>query len=98
MARRGKVDIIADILKVAKGGSKRTRVVYETNLNFTIFKEYLDVLVERGLIERFDGQVYTTDRGLEYIRIYDDLYELMDLNGSKRQSQPTIKIIDTKTS
>jgi predicted transcriptional regulator len=98
MARRGKVDIIADILNAAKGGSKRTRVVYKTNLNFTIFQEYLDVLVERGLIERFNGQVYTTDRGLEYIRIYDDLYELMDLNGSKRQSQSTIKFIDTRTS
>ena len=98
MARRGKVDIIADILKAAKGGSKRTRVVYETNLNFTIFQEYLDVLVERGLIERFNGQVYTTDMGFEYIRIYDDLYELMDLNWSKRQSQSTIKIINTRTS
>jgi len=98
MARRGKIDIIADILKVAKGGSKRTRVVYETNLNFTIFQKYLDVLVERGLIENFNGQVYTTDRGFEYIRIYDDLYELMDLNWSKRQSQSTIKIINTRTS
>lgn len=98
MVRRGKVDIIADILKAAKGGSKRTRVVYETNLNFTLFQEYLDLLVERGLIERFSGQVYTTDRGLEYTRIYDDLYELMDLNGSKTQSQSTIKIIDARTS
>jgi predicted transcriptional regulator len=83
MARRCRIDIIVDILRAAKEGSKRTKIVYETNLNFNIFREYLELLVERGLIEQFNDKSYTSDRGLQYIRYYNELDEIMNKNGFK---------------
>jgi predicted transcriptional regulator len=32
--RRGKVDILADVLNAAKGGARSTHIMYKANLNF----------------------------------------------------------------
>ena len=95
MARRCRIDIIADILKAAKDGNKRTKLVYETNLNFTIFQEYFTLLVETGLIEQFNKKIYTSDRGLQYIRHYDELDELMNMNNFEKRPHASNRIIKT---
>ena len=77
MARRGRLDIIADILRTANRGSKKTRLVYETNTNFVLMKEYLDLLERRGLVLEYDSTVYTTDAGNDYLLYYDELTGLL---------------------
>jgi len=83
MARRGKLDIIADILRTANRGSKKTRLVYETNTNFVLMKEYLELLEKRGLIILYDAKVYSTDAGNEYLLYYDELMQLLKNNVKK---------------
>ena len=83
MARRGRLDIIADILRTANRGSKKTRLVYETNTNFVLMKEYLELLEKRGLIILYDAKVYTTDAGNEYLLYYDELVQLLKNNVKK---------------
>ena len=83
MARRGRLDIIADILRVANRGSKKTKLVYETNTNFGLMKEYLALLDKRGLIREYDARVYTTDAGNEYLLYYDELLQLLMNNMEK---------------
>ena len=95
MARRCRIDIIADILRAAKEGSKRTKIVYETNLNFNIFREYFELLFNRGLIEQINGKIYTSDRGLQYIRYYDELDEIMNMNGFERHPHTSNKLRKT---
>lgn len=77
MARRGKLDIIADILRTADRGSKKTRLVYETNTNFVLMKQYLEILEKRGLILEYDAKIYTTNAGNEYLLYYDELVHLL---------------------
>lgn len=83
MARRGRLDIIADILRTANRGSKKTRLVYETNTNFVLMKEYLELLEKRGLIILYDAKVYSTDAGNEYLLYYDELMQLLKNNVKK---------------
>jgi len=90
MARRGKLDIIADILRTANRGSKKTKLVYETNTNFVLMKQYLTLLEKRGLVLEYNAKVYTTDAGNEYLLYYDELIQLLKNNVKKNH-------IDLKT-
>ena len=52
--RRGRLEIIADILRSIQnkgGGIKPTHLLYKSNLSHAKLKEYVDALVEKGMIE-----------------------------------------------
>ena len=71
--RRNNLDIIAEILRVAKDGANKTRIVYRANLNFKVLHEYLDELQEAGLIatdKERNGTLTTTEMGVEYLKHY----------------------------
>ena len=48
--RRSRVEIIAEILRIAKRGAKKTRIVYGANLNFKMLDNYLQRLEKAGLL------------------------------------------------
>jgi len=79
MVRRSRLEIIAEILRTALEGSSKTNLVYSTNINFKVLDENLDLLVERGFIKTIGKRLYTTDSGLEFLRIYDKMRGLIDL-------------------
>lgn len=72
MKRRNKLDIMADILCAAKEGANSMSIVYDTRLNFKIWKKYLSELMNHGLIEAHKGStIYkTTENGLEFLEQY----------------------------
>nr|WP_209683037.1 winged helix-turn-helix domain-containing protein [Methanohalophilus levihalophilus] len=73
--RRNRIDISADILETAKNGANKTQIVYNTNLNFSIAKKYLEMLEEKELI-RQEGNLYiTTEKG----KTFHDLAMLLKL-------------------
>ena len=74
--RRNDFDICADILRVAKGGAKKTRIVYQTNLNFKVVKGYLKSLMERGLLTFREPRYFATDKADSYIARYEALKHL----------------------
>jgi predicted transcriptional regulator len=61
--RRSKIDIIIDVLEVAKMGVNKTSVVYRTNLNFKLADKYLELLQNQGLVENRLDKYITTDKG-----------------------------------
>ena len=72
------MDIIADILRIARKGAKKTRIVYGANLNFKLLNEYLERLREAGLITSDPekrGMLKTTDKGRKYLRHYEGFME-----------------------
>lgn len=76
--RRSNVDIIADILRIARKGAKKTRIVYGANLNFKLLNEYLERLEEAGLITNDSekrGMLKTTDKGRKYLQHYEGFME-----------------------
>ena len=78
--RRGRVEIMMDILDEVSSGVNKTKIVYGANLNFNMAERYLPLLIQRGLLVRADGDngvVYRiTERGRELLRDYRRIREL----------------------
>ena len=63
MSRRGKIEIVTDILELCRTPVKKTTIVYRCNLNFLIVKKYLERCFNNGwLVENRIGRrnLYTT--------------------------------------
>lgn len=78
MKIRGKMDIYADVLRVATDGVNKTRIVHRAYLNFTIVKRYLSELIELGLLIPRDGLYRTTEKGLIFLERYNNLASILD--------------------
>ncbi|KCZ72502.1 putative transcriptional regulator [Candidatus Methanoperedens nitroreducens] len=65
--RRSRIDIIIDVLEVAKMGANKTSVVYKTNLNFKLADKYLELLQNQGLVENRTDKYITTDKGKVFL-------------------------------
>lgn len=61
--KRGRLDIIIDILEVAKGGTNKTAIVYGANLNFQLTEKYLAPLLKNGFVENRQDKYVTTEKG-----------------------------------
>lgn len=77
MGRRHKLDIYADILRLATNGTKTTKLVYQANTNFTNIKRYLETLRKRELIEFNGGNPYTTEKGFCFLEKYEELMRVI---------------------
>ncbi len=76
--RRSNLEIVAEILRTAKKGAKKTRIVYGANLNFKMLNEYLEKLEAAGLIRHSEdngGLIETTEKGKEYLEWFRGLRE-----------------------
>ena len=75
--RRGKLEIMADILSAAGNGARKTEIVYKANLNFPRIERYIPYLEKRELIATA-GTVYkTTEKGEEFLREYQMMKDLL---------------------
>ena len=80
------MDIIANILRAANSGAKKTHIMYRCNLSFKQLHVYLDLLGERKLIrcirsrvnERNDSYTYeTTSKGRAFLKAYSSIRALL---------------------
>jgi len=77
--RRNNLEIIAEILRIARRGAKKTRIVYGANLNFKMLRAYLRKLEGAGLItvsKEDGGLIKTTKKGHEFLQQFYGLKEL----------------------
>lgn len=78
-AVRGRVDIIADVLRQAEHGAKKTRIMYTCNLSFRQLRVYLNFLMKKGFltISNSEGEktrvFKTTKKGLAFLEAYQAL-------------------------
>jgi predicted transcriptional regulator len=76
---RSRIDILANLLSAARGGSLKTHLMYKANLSFVLATQYLSLLCESGLIcevldEEMESKRYqTTEKGLKFLDIYESL-------------------------
>ncbi|MCW4020394.1 MAG: winged helix-turn-helix domain-containing protein [Candidatus Bathyarchaeota archaeon] len=76
--KRSNLEIVAEILDVAKNGARKTRIVYGANLNFKMLGEYLERLEKAGLVARSQnngGLIKTTEKGRDYLQKFSILKE-----------------------
>jgi len=69
--RRCDFEICADLLRVARGGARKTQLVYRANLNFKVVKRYLTVLLKNGLLEVDPPFYSSTEKGEEFLRLFE---------------------------
>jgi predicted transcriptional regulator len=80
MKYRDRNEIIAQILESANGNRVRiTKIMYDVYLSHTLTKEYVRLLIEKGLIEYLDGErtFKTTVKGMNFLRIHDRVQGLI---------------------
>jgi predicted transcriptional regulator len=69
--KRDKLRIILDILHTCQEGASKTNIVYQANLNFRTVTNYLDLLIDKGMIEvvKDSTTVYkTTQKGSKLMK------------------------------
>jgi len=68
MGRRDRHDIIIDILRKASSGTRKTELMSDVGLSYTQTKQYLNVLLNNGLLETIEKRrLRTTKKGLEFL-------------------------------
>jgi predicted transcriptional regulator len=86
--RRNQLEIVFDMLRAIqdKGGSiKPTHLLYKSNLSHARMKEYLEQLMQKGMITSLDDEgrqrFGITDQGLKFLVDYKKVRELQDAFG-----------------
>jgi len=86
--RRGKLEIIADILtsiQDKEGKIKPTHLLYKSNLSHAKLKEYLDVLIKKGMIEerllKGKKMFFMKEQGYKFLSEFERIKEFSDSFG-----------------
>lgn len=72
MGYRNRFDIIADMLSVASGRAKKTKIMYQANLSYKLLTKYL-VDVKRSNLVAYEkeGRCYVlTSKGKKFLQAY----------------------------
>jgi predicted transcriptional regulator len=77
--KRDKLEIIRSILLICKNGAKKTKIVYEANLNFKTADVYLKLLIDQKMIVKEDGSFRTTPKGVELLANLKEVSASLDL-------------------
>ena len=70
--KRGRIDIIIDVLETARVGVNKTRIVYKANLNFKLANKYLALLQKNGLMEKKVDKYIITEKGKRFLERAQD--------------------------
>jgi predicted transcriptional regulator len=80
MKYRSRTDITFQILDAAsRGGTTKTKIMYNAYLSYAQLKEYLGVLIDNGLLEysQVDRVFKTTHKGMQFTKTYSQIGEMM---------------------
>ncbi len=73
---RSAFEIIAEILRVAKYGAKKTRIMHACGLSYRFVEKYLALLLEIGLL-RIGNSYHTTEKGFLFLQNYQTMELLL---------------------
>ena len=78
---RSKLDILAEVLETAKGGTTKTRIVSQANLNQKLTADMLSLLMDLNLLAATQNRPIsygTTEKGLRFLYEYRRMQRLLD--------------------
>ena len=75
--RRSRIDITANILRLANEGTKKTHIIYRCNLSHSQLQAYLKLLLGMGFLVSHSDLFKTTAKGLKFLNAYRTLRALM---------------------
>jgi predicted transcriptional regulator len=71
------MDVMASILKEAREGARKTRIMYRCNLSHVQLQVYLKLLLDMKFLASTSDLYKTTAKGLEFLDAYRTLKALM---------------------
>jgi len=79
VAKRNRLEIMAEILSLCKQPQTKTKVLYTTNLSWKMRQEYVCELQSRGFLEVHPSltRYVTTRKGLVFLEKWKNLEELL---------------------
>lgn len=79
------MDIASAVLDIAQGGAIKTRIMYSAFISFPQLKEYLEILIERGMLEYApkEGLYRTTEIGRRFLKTYKEVGQALYPKASK---------------
>ena len=91
MKYRSQEELVAEILETANGNSVGiTKITVKVRIPYTLLERYLTAMIEKGLIQRIEVRgveekptYKTTEKGLYFLKLYNELIELMIQPSSK---------------
>jgi predicted transcriptional regulator len=89
---RDRLNIIADILNVADRSAKKTQIMYQANLSYSVLQRYLSDIAAASLIsfERESQLFVLTPKGQEFLEAYK-VYSKTSQHVEKRLSEVAAK-------
>jgi predicted transcriptional regulator len=86
---RSRIQIAANILEIAKEGSRKTKIMYLGNLSFDLLQKYLEMLVKYNLLEVQGGtekSYIATEKGKQFLEDYYELQKYSEIASSKKRA------------
>ena len=84
--KRNTLEIVSEMLEVAAGGSRKTRIMYRANLSYDLLVDYLSLLRKNGLLESPDESTFfLTNKGSRFLKEFREFRELHDVYAQKAQ-------------
>ena len=73
------MDIAAAMLTVSTEGARKIQIMYSAFLSFAELKEYLQLLVETGVLEHVGEERFypNTDKGKRFLRMYEEVDKMV---------------------
>jgi predicted transcriptional regulator len=89
---RGRLDIIADVLRVVSGNAKKTQIMYQANLSYRVLQKYLAEVTGASLISFEDKRrcYILTVKGREFLDAYQE-YSKTNMQVEKRVNDARTK-------
>jgi len=79
--RGSRIDVVADILGLSRGGARKTDILYRCGLSLSELEVYLNFLADMGLVrevsESGSSAFETTDKGVAFLQAYSTLKTLL---------------------
>jgi len=95
--RRDKIDLVVEILGIARKGATKTRIMYRANMSSAGINEYLFFLIKTRLLTQtseHNRTIYkSTEKGLSILTLYGQLTLIInenDYNESQVNASPFV--------
>ena len=75
--KRGRLEIIAEILLFCDRRKAKTKIMYNVNLNYAQLKMHLSYLTAVGLLMREEGRYLTTAKGYHFLELFAELEDIL---------------------
>lgn len=77
-SRRGKLDIIAEVLAYCEQPKTKTSIMYNANLNYAQLKVHMDTLLAQGLLVKAGNKYVVTEKGFRFLELFLQLNDLLE--------------------